>query len=121
MAFSSLRYLLPGAARRAGITRDIAITRALRAAQESLTRMFGTDYSKFAEPVSVRQDGALVIACRSPAVAQTIRLHETEIVGYTKTAAPSLPIARLFLVPRSRGDAMVPPQSDTPPIADPTD
>ncbi|MDO8599089.1 MAG: DciA family protein, partial [bacterium] len=104
MAFSSLRNLLPGAARRSGITRDVAITQVLRIAQQELERIFGKDYSKFAEPVSVRKDGALVIACRSPVVAQTIRLHEMAVLTAVRTASTSITIGRVFLVPRSRED-----------------
>ncbi|MFH1098484.1 MAG: DciA family protein [Candidatus Uhrbacteria bacterium] len=104
MSFSLLRSLLHSAAQRAGITRDLTITTALRACQAGLVEIFGTEYSKFAEPIALRKDGALVIACRSPAVAQTIRLHETELLRTVRAASPSARVDRLFLVPRSRAD-----------------
>ena len=108
MGFAPLRSLLPGAARRAGITRDLAITNVLRACQKELERAFGSEYSKFAEPVAVRPDGALIIACRSPAVAQTIRLREQTIRDGIRDANPGITINRLSLVPRSRADATPP-------------
>lgn len=104
MAFSSLGKLLPGAARRAGIGRDLAITTAIRAAQDALATVFGSEYSKFAEPIAVQNDGALVIACRSPAVAQTIRLKQERILRCAQAASPNIRIERVFLVPRSRED-----------------
>ena len=60
MAFAPLRALLPGAARRAGITKDLAITTALRAAQGELARVFGRQYAAFADAIAVGKDGALV-------------------------------------------------------------
>jgi|GEM_PF-4696771 len=104
MGFTSLRSLVPGAARRAGITRDLAITEALRACQRALVSVFGADYSKFAEPIAVQPDGALVIACRSPAVAQTIRLHEQPVLRDVRSSARGLTIERLYLIPRSPSD-----------------
>mgnify|MGYP001564818938 CR=1 FL=1 len=108
MSFAPLRSLLPSAARRAGITRDLAITKALRACQEALVGVFGSGYSKFAEPIAVRPDGALVIACRSPAVAQTVRLREQGMLGNIASANPGISVTRLFLIPRSRSDASTP-------------
>lgn len=108
MGLSSLRSLLPHAARRAGITRDLAITEALRACQRELIRIFGPEYSKFAEPLAVRQDGALVIACRSPAVAQTIRLHEMDVLRAVQERARRVSVSRLCLVPRSASDLREP-------------
>lgn len=105
MSFSPIRSLLPGAARRSGITRDLAITKTLRACQRELVRVFGEDYPKFAEPVAVRPDGALVIACRSPAVAQTVRLREDAIRAGIHGANAGIAITRLYLIPRSRADA----------------
>lgn len=104
MSFSPIRSLLPFAARRAGITKDLAITKALHAAQGELERIFGKNYSMFAEPVAVKQDGAFVISCRSPAVAQTVRLNERAVLESVRAAAPSLNISRIYLVPRSRSD-----------------
>lgn len=104
MAFSSIRRLLPGAARRAGITRDLAITEALRACQQELTVLFGKEYTKFADAIAVRQDGALIIACRSPSVAQTIRLHDAKALERIRHAAPHVRLERLMLVPRSSND-----------------
>lgn len=104
MALTSIHRLLTGAARRAGITKDLNITAALRACQHALVDIFGTAYSKFAEPIAVTKEGALVIACRSPAVAQTIRLHEATVLRVVRTAAPQLTIDRVLLVPRSRED-----------------
>jgi len=104
MAFSSIRRLLPGAAKRAGITRDLAITEALRACQRELTMLFGKEYAKFADAVAVRPDGALVIACRSPAVAQTIRLHDAKALQRIRDAARHVRVERLMLVPRSSND-----------------
>lgn len=109
MGFTSLRRLLPGAARRAGITRDLDITSALRACQGALRNIFGVEYSKFAEPIAVTAQRALMIACRSPAVAQTIRLHDAEVLRAVRAAAPTLTIERVLLVPRSRED--IRPQS----------
>lgn len=106
MAFSSIRRLLPGAAKRAGITRDLAITEALRACQQELTMLFGKEYAKFADAVAVQQDGALIIACRSPVVAQTIRLHESKVVQHIRAAAQHVRIERLMLVPRSSNDLL---------------
>lgn len=104
MALSHIRRLLPGAAHRAGITRDLVITAALRACQDALAQIFGAEYSKFAEPVAVRPDGALIISCRSPAVAQTIRLREAEILRGVRATVRQLHIERLLLIPRSAGD-----------------
>lgn len=119
MGFAPLRRLLPMAASRAGITRDLAITQAIRAAQEALAERFGPGYSRFADPVAVRRDGALVIACRSPGVAQTIRLHEAKILGRVQAAVSTLGIRRLFLVPRNPDDMVaaassVPEEHDRP-------
>ncbi|MDO8425781.1 MAG: DUF721 domain-containing protein [bacterium] len=108
MALSSLRSLLGGAARRAGITRDLAITHALRACQEALREQFGDGYSKFAEPISLRADGALTIVCRSPAVAQTLRLREAALLARIRREAPSVTVSRLSLAPRSREDCQAP-------------
>ncbi|MBI4434271.1 DUF721 domain-containing protein [Candidatus Uhrbacteria bacterium] len=105
MALTPIRRLLTGAARRAGITRDLEITSALRACQRELASMFGAAYSKFAEPVAVTKEGGLVIACRSPAVAQTIRLRDATVLRTVRAAAPRLTIERIILVPRSRDDA----------------
>ena len=104
MSLSPLRSLLGGAARRAGITRDLAITLVLRAVQEELTRMFGTKYAAFADATAVQKDGSIVVACRSPAVAQTLRLQEQQIIAHVRTIATAIPVTRLFLVPRSRDD-----------------
>lgn len=105
MGLTPLRRLLTGAAARAGITRDLAITEALRACQRELARLFGNDYAKFADAIAIQKDGALVIACRSPAVAQTIRLHEAAVLDRVRAAARSITVARFFLVPRSPSDA----------------
>jgi hypothetical protein len=104
MSLTPIRRLLTGAARRAGITHDLAITGALRACQRELASMFGAAYPKFAEPVAVTKEGAIVIACRSPAVAQTIRLHDADVLRAVRAAAPQLTIGRVLLVPRSRED-----------------
>lgn len=104
MSLTPLRRLLPGAAKRAGITRDLDITSALRACQSALRSIFGAEYSKFAEPIAVTAPHALMIACRSPAVAQTIRLHDAEVLRAVRAAAPTLTIERVLLVPRSRED-----------------
>lgn len=106
MAFTSIRSLLPSAARRAGITKDLAIADALRAVTGRLEQIFGGKYGAFAEAVAMHPDGSVVIACRSPAVAQTIRLHESEILTAVRSATPSLRIERVFLVPRSKSDAI---------------
>jgi hypothetical protein len=104
MPLTPLRRLLPGAARRAGITHDLDITAALRACQRALVEIFGKEYSKFAEPIAVNAQRALIIACRSPAVAQTIRIHDAEVLRAARSAAPQLRIERVLLVPRSRDD-----------------
>ena len=104
MSLTPLRRLLPGAMRRAGITRDLAITEALRACQGALRNIFGAEYSKFAEPIAVTAQRALMITCRSPAVAQTIRLHDAEVLRAVRAAAQTLTIERVLLVPRSRDD-----------------
>ncbi|MFH1430664.1 MAG: DUF721 domain-containing protein [Candidatus Uhrbacteria bacterium] len=104
MGLSSIGKLIPGAARRAGISRNLAITEALRACQAALQNVFGVDYSKFAEAGSLRQDGVLVVTCRSSAVAQTLRLREREILETVRQECPQLTINRLFLVPRSKED-----------------
>ncbi|MBI4450021.1 DUF721 domain-containing protein [Candidatus Uhrbacteria bacterium] len=106
MAFSSIRRLLPGAAKRAGITRDLAITEVLRACQRELATLFGKEYAKFADAIAVRSDGALVIACRSPAVAQTIRLHDARALQRIRAASPNVRIERLMLIPRSSNDLL---------------
>ncbi|MBI4433878.1 DUF721 domain-containing protein [Candidatus Uhrbacteria bacterium] len=113
MGFASLRHLLPMAANRAGMTRDLAITAALRAAQEALVERFGPGYARFADSVAVRRDGALVIACRSPAVAQTVRFHEAAILTRVRAAASTLAIRRLFLVPRNPEDVAPAPPTGT--------
>ena len=104
MALRSLHDLLPSAARRAGITRDLAITAALRAGGEALAKIFGSGYARFVDVTAVTKTGELVLTCRSPAVAQTIRIHERAVIAAVTTAAPSLQVTRCFLVPRSRGD-----------------
>jgi len=96
--------LLPGAAKRAGISRDLTITASLRACQRALAGIFGAEYSKFAEPIAVTKDGALTIACRSSAVAQTIRLHDADVLRTVRAAAEAIRIERVLLVPRSRED-----------------
>ncbi|MDO8463272.1 MAG: DciA family protein [bacterium] len=108
MALSSLGGMLRGAAQRAGITRNLAITEVLRAAQSALRAQFGDEYSKFAEPRSVRRDGSLTIACRSPAVAQTIRLQEAAILEHIRREVSAMTIVRLFLIPRSSADITSP-------------
>ncbi|MDO8599019.1 MAG: DciA family protein [bacterium] len=108
MAFTPLRRLLTGAAARAGISKNLVITEVLRACQRELTQIFGTEYAKFADAVAVQKDGALVIACRSPAVAQTIRLHESAILERVRRAGVGLRLERLYLVPRSASDLREP-------------
>lgn len=104
MGFTPLRRLLGSAAQRAGITRDLTITRVLRVSRDALADIFGERAPLFAEPVAMRKDGTLVIACRSTVAAQTVRLRERDILARVRAAVPRLHIERLFLIPRSRED-----------------
>jgi hypothetical protein len=113
MSLTPLGNLLGGAAQRAGITRDLAVTHALAAARESLSDCFDEDHSKFAEPISVQRDGALVIQCRSAGAAQTVRLHEAMILERVREAAPSVRVTRLYLVPRNPNDVRKPEADPT--------
>lgn len=106
MSLTPLNRLLASAAQRAGITRDLAITHALQACQRDLEKLFGSAYSKFAEPAAVRSNGTLVVVCRSPAVAQTVRLHVHTIIANVQAAAPRAHVQHLLLIPRSRSDLM---------------
>lgn len=104
MSLTPLRRLLPGAARRAGLTRDLAITSALRAARGALEATFGPSYGRMADAVAVRPDGALVIACRNPSVAQTLRLKERAVLAAVRAVPGAAPVTRLLLAPRSQSD-----------------
>ncbi len=100
MAFQSIRRILPGAIRSAGITRQVTAARVIEVARQSVVRLWGEERAAYVEPLAF-QEGELKIAGLAPAALQELEVDRVRIQNEINRALDAKAVHRLRFVSKT--------------------
>lgn len=100
MAFESIRRILPGAVRAAGIGRQVTAARVIALADETVRRLWGEERARYVQAISFCE-GELKLTASAPAALQELKLDQVRIQNEINRAFGSKAIHSMRFVSKS--------------------